>query len=108
PIFDGAQWFGRALPLGVRMAQLRVKDRPEGEIRDEIRRSLAEGRKYGAEIVVNDYWQLAIEEGARWLHLGQEDLEAADLKRIRDAGMRIGISTHDHRELERALSVSPD
>jgi len=62
----------------------------------------------GAALVVNDHWRIAIDEGADWLHLGQEDLDGADLPAIRNAGLKLGISTHDHAELDRALSLSPD
>ena len=108
PIFDHPDWLRRALPLGVRLVQLRIKDRPA----DETRALLEEGRdlcrRAGAVMVVNDHWQAAIELGCDWLHLGQEDLEGADLAAIRRAGLRLGISTHDHAELDRALALQPD
>ena len=59
-------------------------------------------------LVVNDYWKLAIAEGCEWLHLGQEDLDEADLSAIRKAGLKLGISSHDEPELERALAAKPD
>lgn len=108
PIFDHPDWLRRALPLGVKLVQLRIKDRPE----DEIRALLAEGRDLcraaGATLVVNDHWRLALDLGCDWLHLGQEDLDQADLPAIRRAGTRLGISTHDHAELDRALALQPD
>ncbi len=108
PIFDSADWLARALPLGVRLVQLRIKDRPAKALRAELRSGLDLAQRHGAALVVNDHWQLAIEEGADWLHLGQEDLDSADLPAIRRAGLRLGVSTHDHTELERALSLAPD
>ena len=108
PIFDSAAWLERALPLGVRLAQLRIKDRPPEDLRAEIRAGLAVARRHGAALVVNDHWRLAIEEGADWLHLGQEDLDTADLPAIRRAGLRLGVSTHDRAELDRAMALAPD
>jgi thiamine-phosphate pyrophosphorylase len=108
PIFGGAAWLERALPLGVKLVQLRIKDAGSDRLRAEIRAGLALARRHGAILVVNDHWQIAIEEGADWLHLGQGDLDTADLPAIRRAGMRLGISTHDHAELERALALAPD
>ncbi len=108
PIFDSVAWLERALPLGVRLVQLRIKDAGVGRLRAEIRAGLALARRHGAVLVVNDHWELAIEEGAEWLHLGQGDLDAADLPAIRRAGLRLGVSTHDEAELERALGVGPD
>lgn len=108
PIFDSVQWLERALPLGVKLVQLRIKDRPPQDLRADIRTALAMTRRYGATLVVNDHWQIALEEGAEWLHLGQEDLDTADMLAIRRAGLNVGLSTHDHAELDRALALSPD
>lgn len=108
PIFDDLAWLERALPLGVRFVQLRLKDRAPDDLRDQIRRGLALARAHGAALVVNDHWRIAIEEGADWLHLGQEDLDHADIPAIRRAGLRLGLSTHDHAELDRAMALAPD
>lgn len=108
PIFDGADWIARMLPLGVRLVQVRVKDRSPAETRAEIRRARDLCRAAGAQLVVNDHWRLAIEEGCDFVHLGQEDLDAADVPAIRAAGLRLGLSTHDGPELDRALALSPD
>ena len=108
PIFDSAAWLERALPLGVKLVQLRLKDMEDATLRAEIRKGLAMARRHGAALVVNDHWQIAIDEGADWLHLGQEDLDTADIPAIRRAGLKLGLSTHDHAELDRALALSPD
>ena len=108
PIFENSDWLERALPLGVKFAQLRIKDRDPDALRLDIRVGLALARAHGAALVVNDHWQLALEEGAEWLHLGQEDLDEADLPAIRRAGLKLGLSTHDHAELDRALALKPD
>jgi thiamine-phosphate pyrophosphorylase len=108
PIFDSADWLARMLPLGVRFAQIRVKDRNEAETRAEIARALDLCADHGATLVVNDHWRIAIEEEAEFVHLGQEDLDDADLGAIRAAGLSLGISTHDHTELDRALALAPD
>lgn len=108
PVFDSAAWVARAMPLGVRLVQLRIKDAPEDALRNEIIAALNLCRQHGAQLVVNDHWQLAIELGVDWLHLGQEDLDTADIHAIRRAGLKLGLSTHDHAELERALALAPD
>lgn len=108
PIFDGLPWLERMLPLGVKLVQLRIKETPEEALRRIVPRALALCRAHGATLVVNDHWQVAIDAGCDWLHLGQEDLDAADLPAIRRAGLKLGVSTHDEAELERALSLDPD
>jgi thiamine-phosphate pyrophosphorylase len=108
PIFDSADWLLRALPLGVRLVQLRIKDHTGDALRAELAKGLAVARAHGAALVVNDHWQTAIDLGADWVHLGQEDLDQADIPAIRRAGIRFGLSTHDHAELDRALALAPD
>ncbi|HBM59703.1 thiamine phosphate synthase [Salipiger marinus] len=108
PIFDHPDWLRLALPLGVKLVQMRIKDRPEAELRPLLATSRDLCRAAGAVLVVNDHWRLALELGCDWVHLGQEDLDEADLPVLRRGGLRLGISTHDEAELDRALSCAPD
>jgi thiamine-phosphate pyrophosphorylase len=108
PIFPDATWVARIVPLGVRTLQLRVKDASSADIRRQIAESLAIARRHGCQLIVNDYWREAIDAGADYVHLGQEDLAAADVAAIKAAGMRLGISTHSEDELEIALATGPD
>lgn len=107
-IVDSAAWIRRLLPAGVRLVQLRIKDRSVEELRTEIRESRDLCAHTGAQLVVNDHWQLAVEEGCDFVHLGQGDLDTADVPALRRANIRIGISTHDDAELGRALALAPD
>ncbi|MEL7469542.1 MAG: thiamine phosphate synthase [Pseudomonadota bacterium] len=108
PIFDSTEWLELSLPLGVQLVQLRIKSKDEDLLSEEIATAKAMCAEHGAQLIVNDHWEIAIEEGCDYIHLGQEDLDDANLEAIRAAGLRLGISTHDHAELERALSIDPD
>jgi thiamine-phosphate pyrophosphorylase len=108
PIVPDAAWVERIVPLGVRTVQLRVKGAGLDHVRAQIARSLAVCAAHGCQLIVNDYWREAIDLGADFVHLGQEDLAEADLGAIRNAGIRIGISTHTPEELQIALEVRPD
>lgn len=107
-IVDSAAWIARLVPLGVRLVQLRIKN----QLAEHVRREIAAARSLcgaaGAFLVVNDHWQCALEEDCDLVHLGQGDLDSADVPALRRAGVRIGISTHSHAELDRALSFDPD
>lgn len=108
PIVDSAAWVARLVPLGVKLIQLRIKDQEISVLRAEIRAARALCADHACQLVVNDYWQLAIEEGCDFIHLGQEDLAAADLPAIRQARLKLGVSTHDESELANALAAAPD
>ncbi|MDW3117775.1 MAG: thiamine phosphate synthase [Roseovarius pacificus] len=108
PIFDDVDWLHRMLPLGVKLVQLRIKDQPGQIVADQVARARDLCREHGTTLIVNDYWQAAIDAGCDWVHLGQEDLDEADIVAIRRAGMKLGISTHDRDELDRALALEPE
>lgn len=107
PIVPDVAWLKRLVPLGIETVQLRMKDIPADEVRPAIAEALAICRQHNCDLIVNDYWQAAIDVGATYLHLGQEDLVAADLPALRQAGVRFGISTHSEKELETALAAAP-
>jgi len=108
PIVESAQWVARLAPLGVRLVQLRIKQAPRAQLEAEIRAAQACCAAAGMQLIVNDYWELALASGCDFVHLGQGDLDGADLTALRRARVRIGVSTHDEAELERALAVQPD
>ncbi len=108
PIVPDARWLARIVPLGVRTVQLRVKEAGADEVRRQIAESLTIARQSGCQLIVNDYWREAIAMGADYIHLGQEDLAAADVGAIKAAGLRLGLSTHSEDELTRALAAAPD
>jgi thiamine-phosphate pyrophosphorylase len=108
PIIDSAAWVERLAPAGVRLLQLRIKERPLAWVDAEIRRALAACRSHGIQLIVNDYWQLALAAGCDFVHLGQGDLDNADIAALRRSQVRLGVSTHDEPELERALTLAAD
>jgi thiamine-phosphate pyrophosphorylase len=108
PVVDTVAWVARLALLGVGTIQLRAKGLSETEALQTVRDALEMTKGTEAKLVVNDYWRAAIGAGARHLHLGQEDLAEADLAAIRRAGLTLGLSTHDDKELETALKAQPD
>jgi thiamine-phosphate pyrophosphorylase len=108
PIVDSADWVRRLASSGVRVVQLRIKDAAPAQLRAEIRRAREACAAAAMQLVVNDHWQLALDEGCDFVHLGQADLDNADVAALRRAGVRLGVSTHADGELERALRLQPD
>ena len=108
PVVPTAEWVQRLLGWGVRTIQLRAKaaDHSADALQREVRAAVEAGRAVpGAQVFINDHWQLALDAGAFGVHLGQEDLDTADLQALRAAGMRLGLSTHTLAELARAKAV---
>src|SRR5438445_11474549 len=108
PVVDSVAWVARLTRLGVGTIQLRAKNLGDGEALQIVTDALEVTKGTPTKLVVNDYWRAAIVAGAKHLHLGQEDLVDADLKAIRDAGLTLGLSTHDDEELATALRAKPD
>ncbi len=107
PVLPSADWTERVLDLGVCTAQLRRKSTDADDLRHEIERAVTAGRKHQANLFINDHWREAIAAGAYGVHLGQEDVETADLQAIAAAGLRLGLSTHGYYEMLRALHFRP-
>ena len=110
PVVHDAAWVQRLLDWGVRTVQLRFKavGHSPAEIEREVNAAVQAGQKVaGAQVFINDHWQLALAAGAYGVHLGQEDLDTADIAALRRAGMRLGLSTHTPSELARAQAVKP-
>src|SRR6201747_1423412 len=100
PVVDSVAWVARLTALGVGTIQLRAKDLDDSKALQIVTDALAITKGTPTKLVVNDYWRAAVVAGAEHLHLGQEDLAEADIAAIREAGLTLGLSTHDDAELE--------
>lgn len=107
PVVKSADWVRRLLESGVRTIQLRIKDASERHIEAEIIAAVEIANRVGARLFINDHWQLAIRHRAYGVHLGQEDIQCADLDRIAGSGLRLGVSTHSHWEVAAAIDLDP-
>ena len=108
PVVDSLAWVERLTKLGVGTVQLRAKDLNDGEALQIVTDALAITKGTATKLIVNDYWRAAVVAGAAHVHLGQEDLADADVAAIKEAGLTLGLSTHDDAELETALAAKPD
>jgi thiamine-phosphate pyrophosphorylase len=108
PIVPDTEWLARLLPLGIKLVQLRIKEQGPEVVRAEIDKAVALCAAHRCTLVINDYWREAIAACASFVHLGQQDLAGADLAAIRQARMKIGVSTHSDAELETSLAAQPD
>lgn len=107
PVVETAEWVEFLIAHGVTTIQLRIKDKPFEVVEQEILNSIAATNGTSTRLFINDYWQLAINHGAYGVHLGQDDLDTADLAAISQAGLRLGVSTQCENEVDRALSINP-
>lgn len=107
PVVDSVEWLEKLLPLGIDTAQIRIKDVPLEELEPILVKAIQLGKQYDCRLFINDYWELAIKHDAYGVHLGQEDIETADLEAIQAANIRLGISTHGDYEWARAASQQP-
>ncbi|WP_153914545.1 thiamine phosphate synthase [Shewanella sp. TC10] len=110
PVVNDVDMLESLLKADCTTIQLRVKqsdDLPLDQIEQQIQQAITLGRDYNAQVFINDHWQLALKHGAFGIHLGQEDVEVADLVAIRDAGIAIGLSSHSIFEILLAHQLKP-
>ena len=106
-VLPDAAWVGRMARAGVPTVQLRFKSDDAAAVAREVRAAVEAVAGTPARLFINDHWQAAIDADAYGVHLGQEDIDAADLGAIRGAGLRLGLSTHGYAEMLRADALSP-
>ena len=106
-IVDSYEWIERLIHAGVKTLQIRIKDHSQEQTEEEIARCIVLAQKHQVRLFVDDFWQLAIKYQAYGVHLGQEDLLTADLNAIQQAGLRLGVSTHNREEIELVLPLRP-
>jgi thiamine-phosphate pyrophosphorylase len=106
-VLPDAAWVARMAQAGVPTVQLRFKSEEPAAIAREVQAAVNAVQGTDALLFINDHWQAAIDAGAYGVHLGQEDLDSADLNAIRQAGLRLGLSTHGYAEMTRADAHAP-
>ncbi|ANH72772.1 thiamine monophosphate synthase/TENI family protein [Ralstonia insidiosa] len=113
-VVPDADWVARLVALKVPTVQLRFKSDDAQAVADQVRRAEAAARGSDTRLFINDHWQVALDvhaqvpnSGIYGIHLGQEDIDDADLVAIRAAGLRLGISTHGFAEMLRVAPLNP-
>jgi thiamine-phosphate diphosphorylase len=108
PVVDRAYKLRPLYEVGITTAQLRTKDAFSGkELEDEVIEAIKISEEFNARFFLNDFWELGIKHKTYGIHLGQEDIQEADVKAILDAGIRLGISSHTPKEIDIALGFKP-
>ncbi|MEO6809977.1 MAG: thiamine phosphate synthase [Isosphaeraceae bacterium] len=104
PTLGDLTWIvGEALAGGAQVIQLREKGLPDRELLRRAREVRILTTQAKARFVMNDRPDLARLAGADAVHLGQDDVSVRDARRIIGGHALIGVSTHNHGQLERAI-----
>jgi thiamine-phosphate diphosphorylase len=92
---------------GARMLQLREKERSSSEFL-HLADILAQRAKTAAALlIINDRADIARLSGAAGVHVGQDDLSVADVRRLLAEPAIVGLSTHDDRQIKDAIEQQP-
>jgi thiamine-phosphate pyrophosphorylase len=106
-VMPDADWVKRMVEAELPTVQLRFKSEDRYKIRKQVKEAVKATEGSKTLLFINDYWEEAIDAEAYGVHLGQEDLETADLEQIRSAGLRLGLSTHGYAEMVHADRFCP-
>jgi thiamine-phosphate pyrophosphorylase len=88
---------------GARLLQLRAKALGGGAFLELATALVEEARAIQAIVIVNDRADLAVLAGAPGVHVGQDDLTPADVRRVMGSDAIVGLSTHNSRQVTAAL-----
>lgn len=107
PVVNSVEWLERLLKAGIKTIQYREKSLTGNALDLAVKQAVALSKQYNARLFINDYWELAIKHHAYGVHLGQEDIQSACLTAIKQAGLRLGISTHGYYEMIKVKQYQP-
>ncbi|ASK79866.1 thiamine phosphate synthase [Paraphotobacterium marinum] len=107
PIVDRAHKLKQFENSKIKTVQLRVKDLEDEALNHEIEQAVYLSKQYRLQLFVNDYWEKAIQFKSFGVHLGQEDLEKANLELILYHDIALGISTHVNSNLNILEEITP-
>jgi len=107
PVVSEVSQLKALVEAGAVIIQLRIKFGTDDEKSLQIAKAVQVVKNTPCQLFINDDWALAIEHGAYGVHLGQEDLDTANLQAIARAGLRLGVSTHGYCELQRIKWLNP-
>ena len=96
------------LSAGIRILQYREKHAKAGVMLQECRMLRALTRQAGACFLVNDHIDIAILAEADGVHIGQDDLPVAEVRRLLGPGKIIGLSTHSPDQARAAIAAGAD
>ncbi|OGE21689.1 MAG: thiamine-phosphate diphosphorylase [Candidatus Dadabacteria bacterium RBG_19FT_COMBO_40_33] len=96
----------KAIQGGAKIIQLREKDTPEEEIIRLGKELLKITRRYGIPLIINDSPKLAMEIGADGVHLGKDDTEISEARKILGGEAIIGVSCYG--DIERGLQAEKE
>lgn len=97
-----------ALKGGATCVQLREKNLADSSILEEARVISALCKQYRVPFILNDNVALAAQCGADGVHLGQEDMDPAQARRILGPDAIIGVSAHNVAEAKAAVAAGAD
>jgi len=97
-----------AIDGGADAIQLREKEMDGGELLARARRLAALCRERNVLLIINDRPDIAILSGADGVHVGQEDLPAAEVRKLLGPGKLIGVSTHCIEHVRQAVADGAD
>lgn len=97
-----------ALKGGATCVQLREKHLADSSVLAEAREISALCRQYRVPFILNDNVALAAQCGADGVHLGQEDMDPAEARRILGPDAIIGVSAHNVAEAKAAVAAGAD
>ena len=97
-----------ALKGGATCVQLREKNLADSSILTEAREISALCKQYRVPFILNDNVALAAQCGADGVHLGQEDMDPAEARRILGPDAIIGVSAHNVAEAKAAVAAGAD
>ena len=108
PVAGYAKCCEAAVKAGVRMVQLRMKDVPREKLLAEAKTLVSITAGSATKLILDDDASVAEEAGADGVHVGQDDMSVADVRRLHPSLSIVGLSTHNPKQTKDSIAAKPD
>lgn len=95
----------KALAGGATLVQLREKDISEDDFLTEAKEMVGLCHSYGVPLIINDNVDIAMKSGADGVHVGQDDMSAAEVRKLIGPDMILGVTA---KTVDQALRAQAD
>jgi thiamine-phosphate pyrophosphorylase len=105
---DPEAMLNATMGAGVGLIELRDREQPKSVLDRSGQTFRRLANTYSALFIVNDDPYLAVELGADGVHVGQDDMDPAEARRVVGPNAIVGLSTHSREQIEAAAGLPVD
>ncbi len=95
----------RAYHAGCRWVQIRIKNKPEAEVIKEVEKAINAAHEFKRTLIINDFVNIAASSRATGVHLGKNDMNPINARKILGSNFIIGATANTFQDILKLSSM---